>query len=298
MGFEADFMKIAGDVAKNVGDLASSAGKGVTDAASAVGNGVSNAANTVGSAVQSVLPGGEKSPISEEAMLELLDICYTRAIDGVPNVSKPIEELSDDYASKYDSIEDAAHAMVNMQLIKNTTSGFLSGISGFLALPVTLAAIPANISNVLYVQVRMVAALAQMGGYDIHSDQVQTMVYVCLTGSAASNILKEAGIKLAGKLAHSTIQKIPGKILTKINQAVGFRLVTKFGETGIVNLGKMIPVVGGVVGGGFDFATTRTIADVAFKCFIANPEGEVIDDETVEIIELEHAADEQCCDGE
>jgi hypothetical protein len=35
-------------------------------------------------------------------------------------------------------------------------------------------------------------------------------------------------------------------ILKKINQKVGFRLVTKFGEKGIINLSKLIPVVGGL----------------------------------------------------
>ena len=38
------------------------------------------------------------------------------------------------------------------------------------------------------------------------------------------------------------IQKIPGKALTKINQKIGFRFITKMGEKGIVNLGKMIRV--------------------------------------------------------
>ena len=30
-----------------------------------------------------------------------------------------------------------------------------------------------------------------------------------------------------------------------MNKAVGFRLLTKFGQTGLVNLGKAIPLVGG-----------------------------------------------------
>ena len=40
------------------------------------------------------------------------------------------------------------------------------------------------------------------------------------------------------------VKKIPGKTITAINQKVGFRFVTKFGETGIVNLGKVVPVLG------------------------------------------------------
>ena len=39
-------------------------------------------------------------------------------------------------------------------------------------------AIPANISSVIYVQLRMVAAIARIGGYDPSDDEVRTMAYV------------------------------------------------------------------------------------------------------------------------
>ena len=64
------------------------------------------------------------------------------------------------------------------------------------------------------------------------------------------------------------IEKISGATLTRINQAVGFRLITKFGQTGIINLGKMVPLAGGVIGGGFDLVTTKIIAQNALKMFI------------------------------
>lgn len=43
------------------------------------------------------------------------------------------------------------------------------------------------------------------------------------------------------KVAEKGIEKIPGKALVKINQKIGFRFITKFGEKGIVNLGKLLP---------------------------------------------------------
>lgn len=133
-----------------------------------------------------------------------------------------------------------------------------------------IVAIPANISSVIYVQLRMIAALAKLGGYDPRDDQVQTLAYVCLTGQTAGTVLKEAGINIGEKLAVAGIKKIPGEALKRINQKVGFRLLTKFGEKGAINLGKAVPVVGGLVGGGFDFATTKIIANNAYKLFIKN----------------------------
>lgn len=56
--------------------------------------------------------------------------------------------------------------------------------------------------------------------------------------------------------------------MTKINQRVGFRFLTKFGSKGIINIGKAVPFVGGIIGGGLDFTETKIIADRAYKMFI------------------------------
>ena len=53
-------------------------------------------------------------------------------------------------------------------------------------------------------------------------------------------------------------------------QNVGFRLLPKFGTKGVIYIGKAIPVVGGVISGGFDFVETKIIADRAYKMFILN----------------------------
>lgn len=132
-------------------------------------------------------------------------------------------------------------------------------------MPVTL---PANITSVLYVQIRMIAAIAHMGGYNVQDDQVKSLVYVCLTGNSAKDIMKGAGITIGTKLTTNAIKSISGKTLTAINQKVGFRLVTKFGEKGVINLGKAVPLVGGFIGGSFDSISTNTIGNVARDTFI------------------------------
>lgn len=198
-------------------------------------------------------------------MQVLLQSLYTKSIDGIPAVSQPIHELAQQYLSKHDTVEAAAKSFINYQIAKCTTSGFLTGFGGILTLPVT---IPANIGSVLYVQMRMIACLAYMGGYEMNSDQTQTLVYACLAGISIDTLIKQTGIKLGTKLTTSLVKKIPGAALIKINQKVGFRLFTKFGTKGVINIGKMIPVIGAVVGGAFDFAETKTIAARSYKLFI------------------------------
>lgn len=203
--------------------------------------------------------------VTPEQMQEILDTCYDNALNGIPKVSKSVNDLAEEYLAKEKNPEKAANALINNQLMKCTTSGFLSGLGGLITLPVTL---PANITSVIYIQIRMIAAVAVIGGYDVKSDQVQTLVYACLAGSAIKDVLKTTGIKLGNKVAVSAIKKLSFETIKAINKKVGFRLITKFGQTGIINLGKMVPVVGGVIGGGFDFISTKIIADNACKLFI------------------------------
>lgn len=96
---------------------------------------------------------------------------------------------------------------------------------------------------------------------------IMIRIYACLAGVAVNGLLKQAGIKIGVKFTNGLIKKIPGKVLTKINQKVGFRFITKFGTKGIVNLGKLLPGVGAIVGGGLDLVETKIIAERAYKWF-------------------------------
>lgn len=218
-----------------------------------------------------------KIKFSQEDILKVLDTCYEKATNGISKISPSIDQLAGDYLSKHTSKEEAIKDMLKKQVLKCTTSGFITGFGGAITLPVT---IPANIGSVLYVQMRMIACTAYMAGYDISSDQVQTLVYACLAGLSVGEIAKQFGIKFGQKVAVGMIEKIPGKVLTKINQKVGFRLLTKFGEKGLINLGKLVPGVGAVINGGVDFAETKAIAKRAYQMFVENnfDIGEKVDD--------------------
>ncbi|WP_419095960.1 EcsC family protein [Ureibacillus endophyticus] len=139
--------------------------------------------------------------------------------------------------------------MVNWQTTKCATTGFLTGLGGVVTLPVS---IPLNIASVIYVQMRMIASIAHMRGYDLKDDEVQTFVYACLTGQSASEFVKSAGIKIGVKMGQAQIKRNSGEVIKKVNQAVGFRLITKFGQKRVIKLGKMVPLIGGVIGGGFE----------------------------------------------
>ena len=228
---------------------------------------------------------------TQEDIMKTLNTLYKKTVDGLGAVSPPVSDLAKDYLKMNSNVDTATQIMQAAQIAKCTTSGFVTGFGGLLALPVT---VPANITSVLYVQMRMIACTARLGGYDLKSDQTQTFIYACLAGVAVNQFVKQFGVKLGTKVATKAVEKIPGKVLTKINQMVSFRLITKFGEKGLINLGKMIPVVGAFVGGGLDYAETKVIAGRAYKWFIEgdytaenNEEDQIIDISEEEITEVQ-----------
>ncbi|MHA7944403.1 hypothetical protein ACJOV8_015100 [Formosa sp. 3Alg 14/1] len=109
-----------------------------------------------------------------------------------------------------------------------------------------------------------------MGGYDLKDDRVQSLVYVCKAGNAGKDILKDVGVVIGKKLSVSMIRNLSSKTISSINQKVGFRLLTKFGEKGSINLIKAVPIIGGVIGGTFDGVTTNAISNIARNAFVEN----------------------------
>lgn len=208
-----------------------------------------------------------KELVTEQDMMRFLDEAYKKVLDGIPRVSPPVKTFAEDYLKKHKTKEEACKSMMKNQIIKCTTSGAIAGFGGLITLPVTL---PANIANVLYVQMRMIACTAYMAGYELNSDQTQTFVYACLAGVAVNQLVKKVGIKIGEKVFGNLIDKIPGKVLIAINKKVGMRLLTKYGTKGAINLGKLIPGVGAAVGGGLDFLETKIIANRAYKWFFEN----------------------------
>lgn len=208
-----------------------------------------------------------ENQIESNKGLQLLNFAYDKCLDGIPKVSKPVAELADDYIKKYGRTDKAIDKLVKNQLSKNSINGFVTSFGGFITMPVTL---PANLTSVIYVQMRMIAAIALIRGYELKDDEVQTFVYGCMVRNALSDTVKQAGVQVANKISLNTVNKIPGKALTKINQTIGYRFITKAGTKGTINLGKVVPVVGAGVGATIDYATTKAIAKRAKKVFEGN----------------------------
>lgn len=175
-----------------------------------------------------------KNKLSEGVIMKTLDYAYDKAVNGVPGLDSA-QEMAEYYIAKGGNRTAMANSLIRWQNTKAGTSGFLTGLPGLIAMPIT---IPANIASVLYVQIRMIAAIAYLGGHDIKDDKVKSLVYLCMAGNGAKDIIKDIGIVIGKKIATQTVKNISGKTISSINQKVGFRLLTKFGEKAAINIVK------------------------------------------------------------
>jgi len=198
-------------------------------------------------------------------VLQALDLAYEKAINGLPGMDSA-EELARPYLQQEGTLTERANSLIRWQNAKAGSSGFITGLGGFATLPV---AIPANLMSVLYFQVRMIAAIASMGGHDIRDDRVKSMIYACLAGNMAKDILQEIGITIGTRLTAQMIGRISESAIVAINRKVGFLLLSKTGGRGAINLGKAIPLAGGVIGGFMDVFATNLIGNIARNAFIA-----------------------------
>lgn len=199
-------------------------------------------------------------------IVKVLDWAYEKALDHIP-VMGNAEDLAKEYLSGNGTLEEKVDSLIRWQTAKCATSGFISGLGGVMTLPV---AVSVNISSVLYIHMRMIAAIAYMGGYDLRDDRVKSLVYLCLCGHASKKFLSKIGISFGGKIAKESIKLISVEVMKHIHTRVGAVLAAKFGTMGVVNLTKMVPLIGGVIGGTVDAVATNVVGEVAKQTFIAD----------------------------
>ncbi len=191
------------------------------------------------------------------------DWAYAKAVNGLPGL-EGAEQLTAGYAARHAGADGAVAALIARQCGIAGAAGFMTGCGGFVSLPV---AIPANLASALYIQVRLVAAIAHLRGHDLRSNEVRALVLACLTGSKAADTLKDAGVRLGTRMTRDAVGWVSPAIFKKFEHGARAKLIAATGAARVAHFGKLVPVVGGVVAGGFDVAMTRLIGRTADRVF-------------------------------
>ena len=187
------------------------------------------------------------------------------------------EALAAEYldATRYRDADGRVAALVNREAAKNFTTGFVTGLGGFVTLPV---AVPAALAASWVLQARMAGAIARIYGHDIASPRVRTKILLALAGDVAKVAMKDLGLKVEDKLTQHAVDQIPGRALVEVNKRIGTRLLAGVGQRVALRFPRAVPVFGGVVGGSLDAVVCRKVGATA-KSLFRPPAGAVIEGE-------------------
>jgi EcsC protein family len=215
------------------------------------------------------------------ALVTVLYWAYDQATAALPGIGSA-EDLAERHRVRCGGLEEPAiDDLIKWQVRYAGAAGFVTNLGGLAAMPVT---VPANLASVLLLQLRMIAAIAILRGYQPNDPRVRTLAFLCLMGSAAADVLQELSVGLGTRLSTGLILRLSAGSLGKINQAVVARLAGRMGASGLAGLGRLVPLVGGLVGGGFDAMVTRGIGTAAKMAFGASP-ADVIPGSAVTLVE-------------
>jgi hypothetical protein len=184
----------------------------------------------------------------------------------VPDSGFDREPLRDQMSAA--AIERVIDRLVKESVAASSTNGFLSGLGGFVTMPIT---IPANVAGALVINARLVGAIAYLRGYNLSDPQVQTVVTLAIAGKSLASTLHGVGVTIGTKLTAQAIKAIPIAVIRRINAQVGFMLLAKYGtQRSVITLVKGIPIAGGVIGAGVDAALTTLVGCAAKANFPAH----------------------------
>src|SRR5918998_3298625 len=159
------------------------------------------------------------------------------------------------------SVDGAISGIIDFHIRLASAQGFVSNLGGIAVLPVS---VPANLTGVAIVQVRMVAAIAHLRGYDLDDNRVRTALVMCLLG----------GEQIAKRIAEGKLPTSPMTVATapmfdpeldrQVAEEVTAGLATRVGGKNLaLVVTKKVPLLGGGIGAVMDGVATYQVGRYA-----------------------------------
>jgi uncharacterized protein (DUF697 family) len=185
------------------------------------------------------------------------------------------ESLATEYLidTDYENDDRRVAALIRWETAKNFTTGFLTGLGGFVTLPV---AVPSALAASWVLQARMSGAIARIYGHDLDSERTRTKVLLSLAGDVAREAMQDLGLDVGDRLTQRAVEQIPGRALVEVNKRIGAKLLARVGQRVALRFPRAVPVFGGVVGGSLDAVVCRKVGGTAKRLF-RPPAGGVIE---------------------
>jgi uncharacterized protein (DUF697 family) len=159
------------------------------------------------------------------------------------------------------SVDDAIDSIIDAHVRLASAQGFVTNLGGIAALAI---AVPANLAGVAVLQVRMVAAIAHLRGYDVNDNRVRTALVMCLLG----------GEEIARRIVEGKLPTSPMTVATapmfdrdldrQVAEEVTTGLASRVGGRNMaLVVTKRVPLLGGGIGAVMDGYATHQIGKYA-----------------------------------
>lgn len=159
------------------------------------------------------------------------------------------------------SAEQAIDAIITSHTSLASGQGLLTNLGGLATMPV---AVPANLTGLAVLQVRMVASIAHLRGYDINDSRVRTAVVMCLLGGEQIGRKVARGDLPTTPMAVATAPVFDPELDSRVARTVLADLVESVGGKHLaLMLGRRIPLLGGGIGAVYDGVATRQLGHFA-----------------------------------
>lgn len=211
-------------------------------------------ARDVGKALATI--PGRVSPTAGSALLRLVDL----AIDGVYTL--PGAKVSAAKAlEKHGESETAVDWLIASHIAMASAQGFATNVGGVVT---TILTTPANITGVVVIQMRLVACIAHLRGYDIDDRRVRTAMLMCLLGDDDLRKQIESGRLPTSPMAVATAPVSDADLDLKVAERIVADVLANIGGKRLSSLvGRKIPLVGGGIGAFYDGYGTHVIGQCA-----------------------------------
>lgn len=167
---------------------------------------------------------------------------------------------------KRNSVEEALESLVINHVGLAGAQGFVTSLGGLPTIAVTL---PANIAGLAIVQIRLIACIAHLRGYDINTPQVRTAMILCLMGRDGTQKLVDSGDLPTTPLAIATAPVFDATLDQLVSEKVLGELVSRIGgRRASLLFARRVPLLGGGVGATMDGLSTIEIGGYARGVFV------------------------------
>lgn len=192
-----------------------------------------------------------------------------RAIVGAGPLPAAAQAAAKQLEEQDGDVDRAVHEIIENHVRYAGAQGFVTNLGGLVTMAVL---VPANITGLALIQCRMVAAIAHLRGYDLDDPRVRNAILATVLGEDTVKALVKRKKLPAPPMALATAPVHDASIDATVSAEVGTDLIARVaGKRLATQIGRRVPVVGGLVGLGADGFVTWKIGRYADRELLARP---------------------------